>query len=115
MVLAREAVRIVAPPGYEPKHFGCPPLDECGELRASRFGECGRELRARADPELAVDAGQVHLDRPLRDEERLCDLPVGRPLGCHLRDTSLARGERVDAAEGDAARAGAGCEELLLG
>src|SRR5947207_3811224 len=91
------------------------PLDECGGLRARRFGERGRELRARADPELAVDAGQVHLDRPLRDEERLRDLPVRRPLGCHLRDAPLARGERRDAAEGDAARPGAGREQFLLG
>src|SRR6266498_3357920 len=77
---------------------GRPPA---GELGAGRFGERGRELRARTDRELAVDARQVNLDRPLGDEERLGDLSVGEPFCRQLGDAPLARRERVDAAEGE--------------
>src|ERR671931_132561 len=84
-------------------------------LVARRVGEHGRELRARADPKLAVDACQVHFDRSLGDEERLRDLPVGRSSGRELRDAPLARRQRVDAAQGDPARSGAGGEQLALG
>jgi Alcohol dehydrogenase GroES-like domain len=62
-------------------------------LGASRWGERGRELGARVDRELAVDARQVDFDRPLGDEERLSDLAVRGSFGCHLGDAPLAGGE----------------------
>src|SRR5215218_8150591 len=85
------------------------------KLGASRCGERGRELRARVDRELAVDARQVDFDRPLGDEERLRDLAVRGPFGCHLGHTPLARRQRLDAAQGDAAGTRTGGEKLALG
>src|SRR5207248_2898064 len=67
-------------------------------LRGRRLSERRRELRARVDPELAVDARQVHLDRSLGDEEGLRDLSVGRPRRRQLGDASLAGRQRLDAA-----------------
>src|SRR6266536_160651 len=81
---------------------------------ASRCGERGRELRAGADRELAVDAREVDFNRPLGDEERLRDLPVRRPFRGHLGHATLARGEGLDTAQGDPAGTGAGGEELAL-
>src|SRR6266545_7727993 len=84
-------------------------------LGASRFGERARELRARADRELAVDAREVDLDRPLGNEERLRDLAVGGAFGRQLGDAALTGRQRLDAAQGNAAGARAGGEKLALG
>src|SRR6266511_336953 len=59
---------------------------------------CG-EVTARVDVELAVGAAQVLLDRLGGDEKRLGDLLVAQPLGRHLRDAPLARGQLVDTAQ----------------
>src|SRR3954470_520267 len=67
---------------------------------AERVGK----LRARGDLELAVDAREVDLDRLRRDEERLCDVLVRHVLGRHLRDTALARRERLEPTQHQAAR-----------
>src|SRR5262245_58051651 len=72
------------------------------DLSTALGGECCRELRARADPELAVDAREVYLDRLRGDEQGLRDLAVHRPFGGHLGAAPLARSERLDTAEGDA-------------
>src|SRR5918999_283752 len=87
--------------------------------RSRRTGGCTSTppmLReARADPELAVDAREVDLDRLRCDEQRLGDLAVRVSLGRHLGDAALAGRERVDAAEGDAAWPRAGRAQLRLG
>src|SRR5206468_485125 len=83
-------------------------------LGRSRFGEGDRELGSGADGELAVDAGEMDLNGALGDEERLGDLAVGGPPGRQFGYAPLARGERVDAAQGDAPRARAGGQELAL-
>ena len=82
IVLERGCARIVGAPRFDPQCFGRPTARGGGRRReegliASRFGERARELRARADRELAVDAREVDLDRPLGNEERLRDLAVG--------------------------------------
>src|SRR5262245_29068191 len=61
--------------------------------------ECGSELTARGDLQLAVDAREVHLDRLHRDEERLGDLLVRVILRGQLGDAALARGQRVHAGD----------------
>ena len=72
-----------------------------------------RQLRAAGHVELAVGAGQVHLDRPAGEEQGLGDLAVAQPLGRHRRDAALLRRERVDAADGGAARARSGRSQLV--
>src|SRR5204863_8325683 len=65
----------------------------------SGFGpstERGGEVTARVDVELPVRAAQVLLDRLRSDKEHLSDLLVAQPLGRHLRDAPLARGQLVD-------------------
>jgi hypothetical protein len=37
----------------------------------------------------------VDLNRPLGDGERLRDLAIGGPFGCHLGDAALARASRM--------------------
>src|ERR687888_1759471 len=80
-----------------------------------RVGERSRELRARVDRELAIDARQVYFDCSLGDEERLRDFAVRRPFGRHFRHAPLTGGERVDAAEGDTPWTRACGEQLTLG
>lgn len=57
--------------------FGTPLLIAFGRWGARLPLEVPGELPAAGDPELAVDAGQVHLDGLGGDEESLGDLPVG--------------------------------------
>src|SRR6266487_4827218 len=73
---------------FWPLSGGC-----CGFVPTSE--RCG-EVTARVDVELAVGAAQMLLDRLRGDEERLGDLLVAQPLGRHLRDAPLARGQLVD-------------------
>src|SRR5512132_3583618 len=108
-----------APPDSIRSVFVARPLErgraaEGRGLGASRFGERARELRARADRELAVDAREMDLDRPLSDEERLRDLAVGGAFGRQLGDAALTGRQRLDAAQGDTPRARAGGEKLAL-
>src|SRR6266540_1914548 len=108
IVLERGGARIV-PPDPNRSVSVTRPLGEGGRPReerlgAGRFGERGRELRAGADRELAVDAREVNFDRSLSDEKRLRDLAVGGAFGRHLGDAPLARRERGDAAEGNPPR-----------
>lgn len=51
----------------------------------------------------------------LGHEQRLRDLPVGLAHGGKLRDPQLARGERIDSADGVSARPAAGGDEFLAG
>ena len=69
------------------------------------FPESARQLRARADVELAVRVRQVDLDRLLGQEQRLRDLAVGHPLGRHpapraSRSRSAGCGSRSGRAAG---------------
>src|SRR3712207_9283960 len=56
-------------------------------------------FRSSGDPELAVGVAEVRLDGLRGDEERLRDLGVRQPLGRHLRDPPLARGQRLRSEE----------------
>jgi hypothetical protein len=47
-------------------------------------------------------------------KKRLRDLAVRETVGRHRRDPPLARRERVDAGQDEAARTGTGGDELLL-
>src|SRR5579884_2532808 len=76
--------------------------------------ERGGELPPRADPQLAVDAREVDLDRLHGDEERLGDLLVALVLRSELGDAPLARRQGIDAADGVLARPRAGGGELLV-
>src|SRR5262249_43561947 len=51
------------------------------------------EFCSRADPELAVGAGQVGLNRLQADEQGSRDLSVGHPAGCQLGDLALGRSQ----------------------
>jgi hypothetical protein len=85
-------------------------------LGLSEFAECAGKLRPGADAELAVCAGEVNLDSPWGDEQRLGDLAVGRPLGRQFCHSTLARRERLDATQGDPSRpCAAGGSEFCLG
>src|SRR5262249_1621251 len=55
-----------------------------------------RQLYARADPQLAVHAREVDLDRLRGDEESLGNLAVGWAFRRQCSNTPLARGERLD-------------------
>ena len=80
-----------------------------------------RELGARANAELAVDAGERCLDRALRKEEGRRNLTVGLPFGDEGCDSPLGLGELVARrhAAADAGELGAGlvgpelCAEAL--
>jgi hypothetical protein len=85
----------------------------CG-LSATRFGECCRKLRTRADPELAVDAREVDLDRLRSDEERLRDLAVGWAFSRHPGNAKLARRQRLSTAECNAPRPCPGGPQLCV-
>src|SRR5690349_4556085 len=76
--------------------------------------QSARELGARGDVELAVSAGQVHLDRLLGQEQRLRDLAIGHAFGGHAGDALLGRGQLAPALDRVAARAGAGGDELVV-
>src|SRR5438094_914009 len=76
--------------------------------------ESGREMTARVDTELAVRAAQVLLDRLRCDEERLRDLLVAQPLGRHVCDAPLARGQLVDTAQELAAWPRTGRRQLFV-
>lgn len=67
------------------------------------FDEFG-ELFAGVDPELAVDAPRVGLERPLGDAQGSFNLDGSRPLREQLQHLSLAGAERVRLAELLAAR-----------
>jgi hypothetical protein len=73
MVLERACARIVGTPRFDPQCFGRPTAREGRAAReegldAGRFGERGRQLRAGANREFAVDAREVNFDRSLSDE-----------------------------------------------
>jgi hypothetical protein len=57
----------------------------------------------------------VSLDGVLGQEERLCDLAVGPPLGGHASDAQLGGGEVTAALGGVPARTGTGRDELVVG
>src|SRR5262245_8337316 len=76
-------------------------------------GERRGQLAAALDRELAVDAGEVALDRLQRHVQLVGDLPVRAPVGCEPRDAELARRERLDAAPELAPRSRAGRVQLL--
>src|SRR5437763_1279586 len=78
-------------PDLWPLSGGC-----CGFVPTSE--RCA-EVTARVDVELAVGAAQVLLDRLRGDKEHLSDLLVAQPLGRHLCDAPLARGQLVDTAQ----------------
>src|SRR3954453_4053204 len=73
-----------------------------------------RQLRARRDLELAVDARQMHLPRLRRHEERLRDVLVRHVLRGHLGDAPLAWRQRIDARQHQPARTRTGGGELGL-
>src|SRR5918996_627620 len=61
--------------------------------------ESARQLSAAADVQLAVGAGQVHLDGLDGEEQRLGDVSVGSAGRGQLGYPALAGGEAVDAVE----------------
>src|SRR5262245_46109023 len=69
-----------------------------------------RQLRARAQAELRVDAREVALDRADADEHRRRDLAVRPALGDELGHAPLRLGQlaRASAAAGDARELGRG-------
>src|SRR5882757_1663931 len=77
-------------------------------LRGS--AEVPAEFGARADPQLAVDAGQVGLDGLWADEHRGRDVAVGHAGDHQLGDALLRRGELGGAVgiEGGASEFGGG-------
>src|SRR3954469_2404832 len=62
-------------------------------------GQNPGKLGTGAYVELAIRLAQMPLDRLLRHEQRLGDLPVRRPVGSHPGHPSFACGKRVEAAE----------------
>ena len=72
-----------------------------------------RQLLARADVELGVRPPEVRLDRLAGHEQRLGDLGVRQPAGGEVGDPPLARGQRVDAAQLQPARARAGRQQVV--
>ena len=75
--------------------------------------ERARKCRPRADAQLDIGAGQMVLDGPLRDEERLRDLPVRLPGRRQLSHPQLARRQRVPAPQRVPARPAAGDHQLV--
>ena len=70
------------------------PIPALGDELRSEIAREGRgELSSRADLELAIDAGEVHLDGLHGDEQRLSDVLIADVLGGKLRDPALACGE----------------------
>src|SRR5262249_57678708 len=57
-----------------------------GDPSLCRAAERCRELRARAQVELAKDAAEVGLDGAQGNEERLGDLAIAEPFGGHGRN-----------------------------
>jgi hypothetical protein len=76
-----------------------------------RLGKPG----SRVELQFAEDAREVTLDGAVGDEQRLCDLAVGKSPAGELGDTAFARRQRVEPGQDDAARARAGGAELGLG
>src|SRR5262249_52612938 len=68
--------------------------------RPERLGE----VRAAVDVQLAVGVHQVHVDGLGSDEQGLGNFAVAHAVRSHLGDTQLARGECVDAPQGQPAR-----------
>src|SRR5205823_4040046 len=91
---------------FWPLSGGC-----CGFVLTSE--RCG-EVTTRVDVELAVGAAQVLLDRLRGDEKRLGDLLVAQPLGRHLCDAPLARGQLVDTAQEPCAWPRTGRRQLFV-
>src|SRR3954453_12875584 len=56
-------------------------------------GEAADDLRARAHGQLAIDAGEVELDRARAEEQRRADVAVRLALGRVDRDLQLLRSE----------------------
>ena len=75
---------------------------------ARRVQDVG-QLVARAQGELGEHARQVTLDGAHGHEQRLSDLAVGEAVAGELCHPALAGRERLDPAQGDATRLGAGC------
>ena len=88
---------------------GVPGPQAPGGVSSSADSSCVRELM----PELVVGVGEVVLDRPQCDEQRLGDLAVGLPRGGHPGHAQLARGQGVATPERVAARPAAGDDELF--
>ena len=95
----------------------CAPAARADGIRSAggRVAQRGGQLRAGAEIELSVGAREVDLHGPLGDEQRLSDLPVALPLGGHLRDPPLTRGQGLDSVQGDPTRTRSGGEQLGLG
>src|SRR5438876_173423 len=62
-------------------------------LRCHELGHLRAELRARADPELAIGAREVRFDRLRAQEEGGRDLSVRQSPRCELGHAALACGE----------------------
>ena len=77
-------------------------------------GEHVGQGAADGDAELAIDTGEVTLDRSRRDVQRLRDVTVRAPVRGELGDPPLARGQRLGAAQRIAPRTAAGRVELGL-
>jgi hypothetical protein len=84
--------------------------DLWGVIARERIGQRG----ARGDPELAVDAGQVSLDRSRRDVQRLGDVAVGVPGRGEIGNPPLTRGQRLGSAQRFSTRAAARGVQLRL-
>jgi hypothetical protein len=83
-------------------------------VAAALGAERGRELVARVDPELAVGAREVELDRLHGHEERLGDVLVAAAARRELGDPALAGRQGVEAREDDLARPRTRRGELLV-
>src|SRR5947209_5188814 len=84
------------------------------DRQLDRSAERGRELFPRSHRQLSVDTPEVRLDSLDRDEQRLGNLLVAEVGGSHLRDPSLACGQRVEPAQHHGSRMRAGGGELVV-
>src|SRR6266545_1517725 len=85
-----------------------------GRCDFSLAGECCCEMSPRVDAELAIGPAEVLLDGLRRNEQRLGDFFVAQPLGRHLCNAPLARGQLVDTAQDDAAWTRTSRRQLLV-
>ena len=82
---------------------GAAAVDQPDPGRRGPPGDAARQLGARAQAELAVDAAQVALDRLLRQEQPRRDLPVREPSAT-MTATCSSRGD--SSSDGEASRRG---------
>ena len=101
----RGDARAVPPPGEPRQHpIGGEPracrlaagTQPSGDVAADVARGRGRARGATADAELRVDVGQVALDRPDAQRQRVGDLLVRPAVGDQPQDVELARRERLD-------------------